>query len=158
LCTGCRFLQWAFLLLVVSALVDPLWTWQKNERRKLVLVIDNSASMKAIDGATSRFDSAKQAARALVRSMRPGDEMAVITAGGRPQVAMGLSDHGRSLLESIDTLPATDAPTVLADAVAAARRLISGDEQSGFTCLPTAARKMLRLTGRRKLTTRLWQA
>lgn len=123
-------LQWAFLLLVVGALVDPLWTWQKNERRKIVLVIDNSASMKAIDGTSSRIDLAKQAARALVRSMRPGDEMAVITAGGRPQVAMGLSDHGRSLLECIETLPTTDAPTVLGDAVAAARRLISGDEQS----------------------------
>lgn len=123
-------LQWAFLLLIVGALVDPLWSWQKNECRKTVLVLDNSASMNATAGPVTRLESARQAARALVRSMRPGDEMAVITAGGRPQVAIGLSDHGRALLEAIDALPPTDAPTVLSDAVTAARRLVFGQQQS----------------------------
>ncbi len=120
-------LQWAFLILLVGALVDPLWSWQKKQRRKLMVVIDNSASMNAVDAGRTRLDRAKQSARALVRSLRPGDEMAVLSAGGRPQVVLGLSQHARTLLDAIDHLPKTDAPTSLHAAVVAAKRLVTGD-------------------------------
>ena len=45
--------QLAFLALVVGALVDPLWAWQKKEARHVVYVIDNSASMSARDARRS---------------------------------------------------------------------------------------------------------
>ncbi len=38
-------LQLALLALLVLALVDPLWQWQKAQRRKVLVVVDNSASM-----------------------------------------------------------------------------------------------------------------
>jgi hypothetical protein len=122
-------LQLAFLLLVVSALTDPLWGWQANRQRRVVLVVDNSASMRAVEeGGRSRLDKAKDSAAALVRSLRSGDRMALLAAGGRPQVAVGMTDHQRSLLKAIETLPATDGPTDVAAAVVAAERLL-GDEQ-----------------------------
>lgn len=124
-------LQLLLLLLLVGALVDPLWSWQKNQRRKLVLIVDNSASMAAADASGKRrIDQAKQTAAALVRSLRAGDEMAILTAGGKPSVAIGLTDHVGSLIEALDRIPLTDAPTALADTVTTARRLLPQNNQS----------------------------
>jgi hypothetical protein len=125
-------LQLAFLLLVVSALTDPLWGWQENRQRRVVLVVDNSASMRAMEeGGRSRLDKAKDSAAALVRSLRSGDRMALLSAGGRTQVAVGMTDHQRSLLKAIETLPATDGPTDVAAAVVAAERLLGDEEPRG---------------------------
>ena len=128
-------LQLALLLLLVAALLDPLWSWQKNQRRKLVLIVDNSASMAASDEGQTRFAQAKSTAAALVRSLRVGDEMAVLTAGGRAAVAIGLTGHARSLLEALDRIELTDAPNSLVSAVTMAKRLVPASDQSKIMLL-----------------------
>ncbi len=119
-------LQFAFLALVVAALVDPLWSWQREQARRIVLVVDNSASMRAADdsGAT-RLDEAKQAAQTFIQSLRSEDRMAVLSVASRPEVVLGMTDHQRSLAEAVANLPATDGPTDIAAAVAAAERLLA---------------------------------
>lgn len=117
-------LQLAFLILLVIALTDPLWSWQKEQQKTTILVIDNSASMSVQDaGGQARLDQAKTAARGLIRSMRQGDQMAIITAGGQPKVALGFTDHQNSLLETIDNLPLTDGPTAIQPSIETATRL-----------------------------------
>lgn len=128
-------LQLALLLLLVGALVDPLWSWQKNQRRKLVLVLDNSASMAAVEDGQSRLEKAKLTAAALARSLRVGDEMAILTAGGNSTVAIGLTGHVRSLLEAIEGIELTDAPNSLSAAVQMAKRLVPTSKQSRITLL-----------------------
>ena len=118
-------LQIIFLFLLVSALTDPLWSWQKRQQRSIALVIDNSASMQAFeDGAESRIDRAKQTGRSLIRSLRGNDRMTLITAGGSPRVVMGFTDHQKSLLEALDAIPITDGPTEVATAIDIAQRLL----------------------------------
>ena len=108
-------LQLAFLLLVVSAIVDPLWSWQKSHQRSIVLILDNSASMQTVaENGETRLDKAKQSASALVRSLRGGDRMAILSAGGRPYVTIGMTNHQRSLLTAIESLSPTDGPTDVA--------------------------------------------
>src|SRR5579863_8641362 len=51
--------QLLFLVLLVLALGEPYFKWEVLAARKLVLVIDNSASMNATDVAPSRFEAAK---------------------------------------------------------------------------------------------------
>ncbi len=117
-------LQLALLLLLVAAVTDPLWSWQKQQQRKLVLVIDNSASMASDELGRSRLELAKETAVALIRSMRVGDEMAILTAGGKSTVAIGLTSHTRSLLTALHQIALTDAPGALQSAVATAKRLV----------------------------------
>lgn len=129
-------LQLAFLLLVVAALADPLWSWQKNQQRRIVLVVDNSASMRAVEeNDRSRLDEAKRSAAAVIGSLRSGDRMAVLSAGGKPRVVIGMTDHQRSLEEAIDGLPPTDGPTDVAAAVTAAERLLADSEQGEIIVL-----------------------
>lgn len=119
-------LQLALIGLLISALVDPLWQWQKNQQRRIVLILDNSASMQArVSAVASRLDEAKQSARSLVRSLRDGDQMAIVTTGGQPRVIWGMTDHQSWLLRAIDELRANDAPAKATEAIELAKRLLS---------------------------------
>src|SRR5438128_12031752 len=52
--------QLAFLALLVGALVQPFFAWEIDAARRVVLVIDNSASMNATDVAPTRLAKAKE--------------------------------------------------------------------------------------------------
>src|SRR5271165_341624 len=65
-------LQLAFLGLLVAAVADPLFRWQQAQARRLVLVLDNSASMSATDVPPSRFEAALIEGRRLIEGMRVG--------------------------------------------------------------------------------------
>ena len=57
--------------------------------------------------------------------------MSILSAGGRPHVAIGMTDHQRSLLSAIESLPGTDGPTEVMSAVAVAERLLADQEKEG---------------------------
>lgn len=131
-------LQLLILAAVVSALVDPLWSWQKEKQRRVVLVLDNSASMQATDAeGQSRLDAAKEAATAIVRSLRDGDQMAIVAAGGRPEVIWGMTNHQRWLTDALEATAATDAPAAIEESIELASRLLSGLEGEGETIVLT---------------------
>lgn len=131
-------LQLAFLGLVVAALIDPLWSWQKETRRSIVLVLDNSASMQAIESSgQSRLELAKQSALLTVQSLRDGDQMAIVSAGGAPQVVWGMTNHQRWLSDAIESIPAYDAPSKIEESLDLANRLLSGIEGEGETVVFT---------------------
>src|ERR1700739_1472491 len=52
-------LQPAILARLLSPLAAPIFKWQQARARRLVLVVDNSASMNATDVGPSRLESAK---------------------------------------------------------------------------------------------------
>ncbi len=61
--------------------------------------------------------------------------MAILAAGGKPEVVIGLNDHARSLLDAVESVQQTDAPSALADTVLAAKRLLIGDTRSSVYVL-----------------------
>jgi len=73
-------MQLACLLLLVFALADPIFRWQQAKARRIVLVVDNSASMNARDVLPSRLAAAKAEGRRLIDGLRLGDELAIIAA------------------------------------------------------------------------------
>ncbi|HZV06510.1 MAG TPA: BatA and WFA domain-containing protein [Gemmataceae bacterium] len=119
--------QLALLALLVGALVQPFFSWEIDAARRVVLVIDNSASMKAADVEPSRLVRAKELGQRVIDGLRSRDEMAIIAAGTQPQVICGLTGHQRTLHEHLEAVPASDGPTRLAESVALARRLINDD-------------------------------
>src|SRR5262249_16714978 len=118
-------LQLAFLALLVFAVADPIFRWQQARARRMVLIVDNSASMNARDVSPSRLDAAKSQGRQVIDGLRPGDELAIIAAGAQPRVACGTTDHQRTLRAALDSIPTSDGPTRIAEAVTLARRLLS---------------------------------
>jgi hypothetical protein len=132
-------LQLALLALLVIALADPVFDWEAKAARRVVLVVDNSASMQATDAAPTRLDAAKRRAVSLLDGLRPRDEMAVLSAGTRPEVVVGMTGHVRTLKDAVESIPATDGPTRVAEAVDLARRLLAGRQNGQIIVLTDAA-------------------
>ncbi len=116
--------QIAILALLVLALGEPFFKWEVLEAKRLVLVVDNSASMNANDVLPSRLAQAKEEGKRIISGLRFRDEMAIIAAGTEPQVFCGLTGHQRTLLKALDEIPATDGPTRVNEAIELARRLL----------------------------------
>ena len=118
-------MQLAFLLLLVAALTEPMFDWQLREAQRVVLVVDNSASMNATDVEPTRLDVAKQTAVQVIDDLRFGDEMAIVSGGTQPRVFCGMTGHQRTLRDAVEAVMASDGPTNVAAAVELARRLLA---------------------------------
>ena len=117
-------LQLLMLLLLVLSIADPYFPWQLLQARRIVIVIDNSASMRATDVAPSRFDVACKAARNVIEGLRFRDEVALILAGQHPEVIVGMTNHAPTLRRAIDSLSVSDIPTLLESAIELGQQLI----------------------------------
>jgi hypothetical protein len=120
--------QILLLMLLVFALAEPFFTWEILRARRLILVVDNSASMNATDVRPTRLHAAKELGRPLISGLRFRDEMAIIAAGTRPQVVCGLTGHERTLQLALAGIQPSDGPTQVAAAVALGKRLLSDAE------------------------------
>jgi hypothetical protein len=115
------------LLLLIGALAEPFFSWEMTQARRIVLVIDDSASMNATDVVPSRLGRAKDEGQSLIEGLRFRDEMAIVAAGTQPRVICGLTGHQRTLRDALASVRGSDGPTRLAEAVALARRLATGE-------------------------------
>src|SRR5262249_13552038 len=122
--------QLLLLSLLALALAEPFFGWEVLEARRMVLVIDNSASMNATDVAPTRLAAAKEKGRAVIDGLRFRDEMAIVLAGTQPQVVCSLTAHQRTLRSALATIAPTDGPTRVPEAVDLARRLLA-DHSNG---------------------------
>ena len=133
-------IQIALLCLLVFALSEPFFRWEILQARRYVLVVDNSASMNALDGNPSRLAQAKVEGRRVIDALRFRDEMVVIAAGSEPYVAGGLTGHQRTLLAALDKIEPSDGPTRTQAAIDLARRLLGGKRgQKSILLLTDAA-------------------
>jgi hypothetical protein len=123
-------LQLALLALLALAAADPFFFWEVRNARRIVLVIDNSASMNATDIKPSRLDEARRQAERVIAGLRYRDELALISAGTQPLVVCGFTGRRKTLRTALERLPATDGPSQVADAAAVGRRLL-GERQDG---------------------------
>jgi uncharacterized membrane protein len=123
-------LQILALLALTLALARPVATVMGEGARKVVVVLDTSASMKARDVPPSRFEVARSEASAVVRRLGEGAEVMVIEAGVQPTVTAALSRDRDRALSAIRGASAHDLPTRLAEAVRTARALVGTDQRA----------------------------
>ncbi|MFM9968071.1 MAG: VWA domain-containing protein, partial [Burkholderiales bacterium] len=123
-------LQLLCLLLLALALARPSVTVMGESERKVVVVLDTSASMKARDVSPSRFDAAKARAHALVDELVAGTKVMVIEAGIQPRVTAPMSGDRSRALDAIDNANARDLPNKIEDALRTARALIGDDKHA----------------------------
>ena len=123
-------LQLAMLTLLVLSLADPYFFWEIRSARRIVLVVDSSASMNATDVKPTRLAEAKLQAGQLIAGMRPRDEIALVTASTQPQVVVGFTSRQRTLSAALNTVTSTDGPSHVEDAIALGQRLL-GERNDG---------------------------
>jgi len=101
-------LQLALLGLMVFALGDPKPKEDLRAGRHLVLLVDASASMKAIDVKPNRLAVAKAEAEKIVRGMGASDRAIVVQMGSVPTPRSSMSGDQSELLQAIGQVAASD--------------------------------------------------
>ncbi len=128
--------QLLILALLVFAVADPFFSWQSNNVRRIVIVMDTSASMQAADIKPSRFEAAKQAALKVLDGVRESDSVAIVSASNRPEVVLGMGGHVPTLKAAINDLQPSDSVASLDQAIGLAKQLI-GDHPHGQVIVMT---------------------
>src|SRR5947209_482884 len=123
-------LQLLALLVLALALARPVATVMGQGARKVVVVLDTSASMKAQDVSPSWFEAARTRAASLVRGLGEGAEVMVIEAGVQPKVTAAMARDRERALGAIRSAQARDLPTRLVEAVRTARALVAADPRA----------------------------
>lgn len=116
-----RVLSWLLAVLLVAlvtgALADPRARGHGGSERLVVIAVDVSASMGAMDGSQTRIERARERARAIVRGLGASDRAIVVAMGAEARPASAATTDHAALLAAIDALRPLD---VVADADAAA--------------------------------------
>lgn len=123
-------LQLLLLLLIVLAIADPVLDGTLKGARRWVLVIDNSASMRATDVEPTRLEAAKSAALEIIEGLRFQDQLAIVLAGRSPQVISGMTGNIPALRQALRDISFSDNPASLSEAIELGNRLL-GQELSG---------------------------
>jgi hypothetical protein len=100
--------QLALIALLVLALGDPKPKTSLLEGRHLVVLVDGSASMKAIDIKPSRIEVAKTEVRKLVRGLGNADRALIVQMSSLPSPLSTMSADLTELDAAIDALHASD--------------------------------------------------
>ncbi len=94
----------------------------------IVLVIDNSATMRATDERPTRLAEAKDVARRLIESLRSCDEMAVVTISPAPSEIQPLTNDKVLLTAAVEPVQAVDEPAAIEWAVKLAEGVPTQDQ------------------------------
>jgi Ca-activated chloride channel homolog len=100
--------QLALLCALVLALGDPRPRSALFEGRQFVVLIDASASMKAIDVKPSRIEVAKTEVRKWVRGLGAADRALIVQMGSSPSALSTMSAETSELEGAIDQVHASD--------------------------------------------------
>ena len=126
-----RVLSLLFILvilgLVLVAALDPTLGAIDRKARSVVVLLDASASMKALDGADdsgagaqTRLAAAKAKAKELIDSMGGGDVAMIMKVDGQATPMSRFSSDGPMLNKIVDGIEASDTPADLTRALGAA--------------------------------------
>ena len=103
----------------------------------VVLVLDDSASMRAREGASSRLALAKESLVRVLDDLDGGDRVALVLSGRPARIIRGFAQDIRALRAEIDAVAESDRGTDFAGAFAAAEGL-TGDGSHGVTTVVLA--------------------
>jgi len=96
------------LLAIVLAMTAP--EMGSDQRKDLLLVIDNSASMNAIEDDRSRLNAAKRIASDIIRGLNTNQQAAVATVSMDMQYQSHFTTSPKTLMDAIRNIEPSDCP------------------------------------------------
>ena len=121
--------QLVFVGMLLLAALDPRVGEAKATGRNVVLVIDASASMKALDQGPegpARVVRAREEARRILRGLGGADAAMVIQMDGQATALSRFETDTPRLLQAVDRVEASDTPADLGRALSAAADALRG--------------------------------
>ncbi len=119
-------LQVLAVVALTLALARPYRTTEARGDENTVLVLDQSASMKATDVPGGRFAAARAEALRLVEGLAPGQSALVIAAGREARIAAPFTQDRATLRRALEELDPQDVSGNLQAALRLARAQLAG--------------------------------
>ncbi len=112
-------LQLLLLFFLVFAAARPYFTGTSGKENLLPIIIDNSASMAAIDQTSriSRLEMAKDKIRELVRNKMEDQKIAIISFSKTATRKCDFTDNSRIILDVLEQIQPEDVPGNIEDAL-----------------------------------------
>jgi hypothetical protein len=104
-------LQLIFIALLAFALARPVLSGKLTGARRIVLLVDTSASMLVQEGAETRFDMAREKARGVIRGMSMGDTSTLVAFGAEPDIVQPFTDNKKDLQDALAKLQPSHSAT-----------------------------------------------
>ncbi len=124
-------LQLLLMLLLVLALARPFFLTQGIAGRNLIVIIDRSASMGAVDVVPNRLEAAKVEALRLIEQLPDGGRATIIAIGGQMEVPAASTTDQRELRNAINGITLRNSgDSDLTQALTLASALAAREEQS----------------------------
>ena len=123
-------LQILALLALTVALARPAVTVMGQGAKRVAIVMDISASMKATDVSPSRFVQAQRAALGLLGRLGEGAEVMVVEAGVQPKVVVPFTREHDRVASALRSMEGHDLPNRLAEGLRTARALVGSDPRA----------------------------
>ncbi|MFP4016765.1 MAG: vWA domain-containing protein [Halanaerobiales bacterium] len=123
-------LQLLILLLIVTALLQPVFIRRGVLDNRVILVIDQSASMQAVDVLPSRFASAVEKAVNRIVNLSDDAELALIAVGKNPELLYDFTRDHDMVIDTLQELEPLDVDIDLSSALAMAEALSQEDNQA----------------------------
>ncbi|MBK9710784.1 MAG: BatA and WFA domain-containing protein [Kouleothrix sp.] len=124
-------LQLLLLLLLALALARPFARTAGIAGRNLIVIVDRSASMAAVDVAPTRLAAARQQAISLIDQLPDGGRATIIAAGGLMEVLAAGNADRRQLRDAIESIgPRNGGGSDIAQALTLAAALSSREADS----------------------------
>ncbi len=126
------FLQLAIFGILIMALAQIFLNLKGRGDEYLAIIMDTTASMKAMDITPDRLSVAKKKARELIKQLPRKTKIALIQADDHPHLLVNFSDDRTFLLKKLENLTALD---------------VKGDEEVALTLaaslLPAGSRRRI---------------
>lgn len=110
-------LQLIAVAILTLAIARPVLELGGLQGQSYIVLIDQSASMNAVDEPPSRLEKAKEKAIQLVNDMSMGDQMMVVAFSSNAHVLNTFQQDKGALRQTIHSIQPTDNPTRIQDAV-----------------------------------------
>jgi Ca-activated chloride channel family protein len=123
-------LQLLFIALLTLAASRPSLSGKLTGARRIVLLLDNSASMLVQEGGKTRFDIARERAQGVVRGMSIGDSLMLVAVAAEADILHPFTDSKKDLQEAIDNLQPTHGGTDFKKAIALVEQLPADDRET----------------------------
>lgn len=111
------FLQLLIFLCLILALTDPFLNLKGKDYENVILVIDNTGSMGATYGNSTRFEEAKKRAEKFINSLRTGSKISIISCGNTPKVEVSGTLDKTEALSRLKSIQPMDAAGNINDSV-----------------------------------------
>ncbi len=123
------FLQLLVLTVLILAWLQPVFFASMDTTRRVVLVMDGSASMQATDIVPNRFTHGIETAVAQVEQMSSETEIALVLAAGQSRVITEFSRDHTQIIEDLRSLSVTDTPLDLTRLIEISEVLLANEQR-----------------------------